>query len=118
MPRREDAYELYARAWNEPERALALLEECWAQDGVYADDEVPDGVVGRAALVDLIAATHEALPGFRVWETSTPRLLAGRLGLTWSQEGGDPRESSAGTDVIEFAPDGRIARVTGVLAIP
>ena len=118
MLRPEDVYELYARAWNEPERALALLEECWAQDGVYADDEVPDGVVGRAALVDLIAATHEALSGFRVWETSPPRLLAGRLGLTWSQEGGDPPESSAGSDVIEFAPDGRIARVTGVLAIP
>ena len=117
MLRPEDVYDQYARAWNEPERALALLEVCWAQDGVYADDEVPDGVVGRAALADLIAATHAALPGFRVWETSPPRLLAGRLGLTWSQEGGDPPESSAGTDVIEFAPDGRIARVTGVLAI-
>ena len=117
MLRPEDAYELYSQAWNAPERARALLEECWAQDGVYADDEVPDGVVGRSALADLIAATHKDLPGFRVWETSRPRLLAGRLGLTWSQEGGDPRESLAGTDVIEFGPDGRIARVTGVLAI-
>ena len=116
MLRPEDVYELYERAWNEPERALALLEECWAQDGVYADDEVPDGVVGRAALVDLIAATHRDLPGFRVWETSPPRMLAGRLGTTWSQEGGDPRESLAGADVIEFAADGRIARVTGVLS--
>lgn len=60
MLRPEEAYELYARAWNEPERALALLEECWAQDGVYADDEVPDGVIGRAPLIDLIVATHEA----------------------------------------------------------
>ena len=118
MLRPEDAYALYSRAWNEPERALALLEECWAEDGVYADDEVPDGVVGRAAMADMIASTHESLPGFRVWETSPPRLLAGRLGLTWSQEGGDPKESLAGTDVIEFAPDGRIARVTGVLANP
>ena len=118
MLRPEDAYGLYSRAWNEPERAAGLLEECWAQDGVYADDEVPDGIVGRAALVDLIAATHAALPGFRVWETSPPRLLAGRLGLTWSQEGGDPLESLAGADVIEFAADGRIARVTGVLASP
>jgi hypothetical protein len=118
MLRPEDAYELYERAWNEPAGALALLEECWAQDGVYADDEVPAGVVGRTALVDLIAATHEALPGFRVWGTSPPRLLAGRIGITWSGEGGDPQESSAGTDVIEFAPDGRIARVTDVLAIP
>ena len=116
MLRPEDAYQLYSRAWNEPGRASALLEECWAEDGVYADDEVPDGVVGRAAVGELIVATHEALPGFRVWETSSPRWLAGRLCLTWSQEGGDPRESLAGTDVIEFAPDGRIARVTGVLA--
>ena len=117
MLRPEDAYELYSRAWNEPERARALLEECWAQDGVYADDEVPNGVVGRAALGDLIVATHEELPGFRVWETSPPRWLAGRLALTWSQEGGDPRQTLAGTDVIEFAPDGRITRVTGVLAV-
>ena len=116
MLRPEDAYDLYQRAWNEPEHALALLEECWADDGVYADDEVPDGVVGRAALAELITATHEDLPGFRVWETSAPRLLAGRLGLTWSQQGGDPPQSLAGTDVIELATDGRIARVTGVLA--
>lgn len=114
--RPDDAYELYVRAWNEPEQTTALLEECWAEDGVYADDEVPDGVVGRAALAGLIAATYDDLPGFRVWGTSTPRWLAGRLVVTWSQEGGDPPESLAGTDVIEFASDGRIARVTGVLA--
>ena len=116
MLRPEDAYELYQRAWNDPASATALLDECWADEGVYADDEVPDGVVGRTALVDLIVATHDDLPGFRVWETSPPRMLAGRLGLTWSQEGGDPLESLAGTDVIELATDGRIARVTGVLA--
>ena len=112
----EDAYALYSRAWKEPDRAAALLEECWAEDGVYADDEVRDGVVGRAAVAAMIAETYETLPGFRVWETSPPRSLAGRLVLTWSQEGGDPVASLAGTDVIEFAPDGRIARVTGVLA--
>ena len=118
MLRPEDAYERYSRAWNEPERARAILEECWAPDGIYADDDVPDGVVGPAALADLIVATHEAMPGFRVWETSPPRMLAGRIGVTWTQEGGDPPESLGGSDVIEFAPDGRIARVTDVLAIP
>jgi hypothetical protein len=115
--RPEDAYELYVRAWNEPDNALSLLEECWAPDGVYADDEVPDGVVGPAALADLIAETHEALPGFRVWGTSPARMLAGRLGVSWAAEGGDPPETQAGTDVIDFAPDGRIARVTDVLTI-
>jgi hypothetical protein len=115
--RPEDTYELYVRAWNEPEHALSLLEECWAEDGVYADDEVPDGLVGPAALADFIVTSHGALPGFRVWSTSPLRWLAGRLAITWSAEGGDPPESSAGTDVIEFAPDGRIARVTDVLTI-
>jgi len=116
MLRPEDVYELYSRAWNDPTGAPALLEACWAPDGIYADDEVPDGVVGRAAFSQLIAETHATLPGFRVWETSTPRLLAGRLAVTWEQEGGEPSESLAGTDVIEFAADGRIARVTNVLA--
>ena len=115
MIRPADAYERYERAWNEPDHAAALLEESWAEDGVYADDEVPDGVVGRAALVALIAATHDALPGFRVWATSAARMLGGRMGVSWAAEGGDPPEQSAGTDVIEFAPDGRIARVTDVL---
>ena len=109
-----DAYDHYERAWNEPDNAPELLEEAWADDGVYADDEVPDGIVGPAALVALIRSNHESLPGFRVWATSHPRMLAGRLGVTWAGEGGDPPESSSGADVIEFAADGRIARVTDV----
>lgn len=114
MLRPEEAYERYERAWNEPDRAAALLDECLADDGVYADDDVPDGTVGQAALVALIKATHDSLPGFRVWGTSAPRMLAGRLGVTWAGEGGDPPESSSGADVLEFAADGRIARVTDV----
>ena len=114
MLRPEEAYDRYERAWNEPNGAKALLDECWADDGVYTDDDVPDGIVGRAALVDLIRSTHESLPGFRVWATSAPRMLAGRIVVTWAGEGGDPAESQAGADVIEFAADGRIARVTDV----
>jgi hypothetical protein len=115
MLRPEEAYDLYVRAWNEPEAAAAILADAWADDGVYADDEVPDGVVGPAALAALIEETHDALPGFRVWSTSTPRMLAGRLAVTWAGQGGDPPSPQAGTDVIEFGPDGRITRVTDVL---
>jgi hypothetical protein len=113
----EEAYEGYERAWNEPERAAAFLDKVWASEGVYADDDVPDGVVGPAALATLIVETHEALPGFRVWATSAPRMLAERMAITWAGEGGDPPISQAGTDVIEFGPDGRITRVTDVLDI-
>ena len=114
MLRPEDAYERYERAWNEPGNAATLLEECWAEDGVYADDDVPNGVVGPAALAALIVETHRAFPGFRVWATSAPRMYAGRLGITWAGEGGSPPETSQGADVFEFAADGRIARCTDV----
>ena len=109
------AYERYERAWNDPDGAEALLAGTWADDGIYADDEVPDGLSGRAALAALIAETHAAMPGFRVWATSEPRMLAGRMAITWSGSGGDPIQTFSGTDVIEFDPDGRIARVTDVL---
>ena len=116
MLRPEDAYERYERAWKERENTAALLAECLAEDGVYADDDVPAGVVGPAALAALIAATHTELTGFRVWATSAPRMLAGSLAITWAQEGGDPPVPQAGTDVIEFGTDGRITRITNVLA--
>src|SRR6266850_4357066 len=93
-----DAYERYERAWNEPAAAAALLEGAWAADGIYADDEEPAGVVGPGALVALITATHKAMPGFRVWRTCEPRILAGRLAVTWSAVGGDPPTTSGGTD--------------------
>jgi hypothetical protein len=110
-----DAYQRYERAWNEPANAAALLAEAWAVDGVYADDDVPDGLVGVAALVAFIVATHAELPDFAVWADGTPRLLAGRLAVRWAGAGGEPRMTFGGTDVIEFNADGRIARVTDVL---
>jgi hypothetical protein len=111
-----EAYDRYVRAWNEPGLAAALLDEAWAEDGVYADDEVPDGVVGPAALVALIQSTYEASPDFQVRSTSEPRMLAGRMAVTWAADGVEPGPAASGTDVIEFTPDGRIARVTDVLS--
>lgn len=117
MLRPEEAYEGYERAWNEPESSATLLEKVWAPDGIYVDDDLPDGIVGPAALAALIAETHEALPGFRVWATSAPRMLGERMAITWAGEGGDPPVPEAGTDVIEFGRDGRITRVTDVLDV-
>jgi hypothetical protein len=42
-------------------------------------------------------------------------MLAERMAITWAGEGGDPPIRQAGTDVIEFGPDGRITRITDVL---
>ena len=109
------AYDRYERAWNDPAGAAALLDGAWAEDGIYADDEAPEGVVGRAALVAMIQSTHEEYPRFRVRPTSVPRMLAGRMAVTWAADGVDPGGATSGTDVIEFDAEGRIARVTDVL---
>ena len=100
--RPEDAYEMYAHR-NEPERPLPS-SKCWAQDGVYADDEVPMASSGgRTRRPD---RGDPRGPRLRVWETSL-RDCAGRLGLR-SRKG--TRGVVAGTDVIEFAPDGHRPR--------
>lgn len=109
-----EAYDRYVQAWNEPANAAAILEGVWAETGVYADDEVPNGLVGLPALVALMKSNHADMPGFRVWSTTVPRMLAGRLAVKWEGSGGQPPIRSSGTDVIEFDRDGRIARVTDV----
>jgi hypothetical protein len=57
---------------------------------------VPNGVVGPAALAALIVETHETLPGFPVWATSAPRMLAERIAITWAGLGSDPPITQAG----------------------
>ena len=54
---------IYGASWNEPDEAkrTALLEESWADDGVYQD---PAGRAdGRAALVAHIGGFHAMFPG-------------------------------------------------------
>jgi uncharacterized protein YecE (DUF72 family) len=108
-----ETYETYSRAWNadDLEERTALLRSVWADRAVYVDDEVPDGLRGADAVLGYIAASHAEMPGLVVSDTSAPKLVDGRLLVRWSAEvNGEQRYS--GTDVVEFTPDGRIARVT------
>jgi hypothetical protein len=106
-------YAAYGRAWNadDPEERAALLRSVWADRAVYVDDEVPDGLRGADAVLGYIADSHAEMPGLVVSDTTAPKLVDGRLLVRWSAaQDGEQRYS--GTDVVEFAPDGRIARVT------
>jgi hypothetical protein len=107
-------YRAYSDAWNEardPERRNALLAESWSDDGVLVDEETPDGIVGRAALAEYIAETHRAMPGLAISDVTTPQVLGGRMRVQWIAHQ-DGEVTYTGTDLIELAPDGRIARVT------
>ena len=64
--------EIYMGVWGEPERErrLALLEQAWAEDGVYADPSAH--VAGRTALADHIGGVLRRFPGARF---ALPRVV-------------------------------------------
>ncbi len=108
-----DAYNSYTAAWNEKDSDVrkSLLDQAWAVDGALFDEETPDGLVGRKALNEYIAGTHEERPGLVITETSEPQVLGNRLRVSWVARQGDA-EMYTGTDFVEFAEDGRVSRVT------
>jgi len=108
-----DAYAAYSAAWHELASAARdqLLERSWADDGTFFDPEVPNGLVGREALDAYIAETHAEMPGLVITETSELQMLGNRVRVTWVAHQ-DGQQTYTGTDFIEFADDGRIARLT------
>ena len=59
------ALRLYDEAWTIPdyESRLVSLRTFWADDGLYSDPDVPEGVRGPEALATEIERTVEAVPG-------------------------------------------------------
>jgi hypothetical protein len=108
-----DAYRSYSAAWHQLETAArdALLEVAWAPEGVLVDDENPNGLLGRRALGEYIAATNEEMPGLAVTDTTEPQMLDGRMRTRWeARQDGVPVYT--GTDFVEFDAEGRISRLT------
>ena len=109
-----EAYAAYSHAWEpgSPDERIALLERGWAQDGVFVVEDEPEDLVGREALLAYIAGSHEQMPGLSISETSAPKMLGGRMLVRWVATETSAEQTFVGTDVIEFAEDGRIARLT------
>ena len=108
------AYTAYSAAWNERDdrdARNALLDRAWASDGVFVDEETPEGLIGRDALSGYIELTHREMPDLVIAETSEPEILGDRLRVRWVARQGN-RQMYTGTDFIEFADDGRVSRVT------
>jgi SnoaL-like domain len=107
------ALRLYDEAWTIPdyESRLELLRKIWMDDGLYMDPDVPEGARGPEALARVIDAQFELYPGMSI-VSSAPDVLDDRAWFRWSATLGTG-ESFNGVDFVEFAPDGRIARLTG-----
>ena len=103
----------YDEVWAEPDQAarLAVLSEIWAEDGVYVDPEVPDGVRGPAALSDLITTSLDEMPGLEIKATTALVVLGDRGWYRWEATTADG-EAFDGIDFVEFDAKGRIERLT------
>lgn len=114
----QEIAETYGAAWNETDEAKrrALLEQTWADDGVYTDPQ--SHVEGREALVALIAGFHQMMPGARIVPTSAADAHHGLIRFTWRMDGADGKAVMEGIDFGELAPDGRIKRIAGFFGPP
>ena len=79
------ACRLYDEAWTVPdyETRLASLRTIWADDGLYVDPDVPEGVRGPEAPATVIAEQLELYPG-RSDVSRGPGVPGGPAGLRGS----------------------------------
>lgn len=108
-----DTIDAYGASWNEPDAAarLRLLEQSWADDGMYVDPTVE--LSGREALVAHIGGTREVFGDFRIDRTSGLDEHHGYARFSWTMRGADGQTLTDGFDVVRLAPDGRLGLVVG-----
>jgi len=104
----------HLRAYGEPDPQVraALIAETWADDGVLVDPPL-DPAAGPEGLDATFAAVQALYPGhtFRRVTGVDRHHEVGRYG--WEMIDADAAVVLAGTDVVDFAPDGRLTRVVG-----
>ena len=104
----------FLAVWAEPDaaRRRATLEEIAAGDLTFRDAFA--STEGVEDLVGHIAAAQQHMPGIRMERRGAPRQCQGTGVADWVALGPDGSEVGRGTNVYDLAPDGRIARVTGL----
>jgi hypothetical protein len=110
---RDDVIAGYCAAWDEPnaERRMELLESVWAQGATYTDPTVH--TEGLAALVRHIATVQARYPGSRLVMTSPLDTHHDVARFAWKKVLADGTSLPEGIDFVTFAPDGKLASVTG-----
>jgi hypothetical protein len=103
----------YALAWTERDRAkrLAILERCFASDGVYLD---PSGRAdGREALCEHIAGFQQRLVDHRLDLASGIDEHDGYVRFAWRLSAPDGSQVMEGVDFGELDANGRLKLICG-----
>lgn len=93
-----EAVTTYAAAWAEADedKRRALLEECWAPDGLYLDPSAR--AEGREALARHIGGFRQTFADHRIEMTSGVDAHDGYLRFAWKMIGPDGGELMEGVD--------------------
>ena len=103
----------FLRAWGEPDanRRRSLVESCSAADIAFRDaHSATDGVEDLLANLE---AVQVFMPGVTLARDGDISLSDGTAIAGWKAIGQDGKEMGRGTNVYDFAPDGKLARVVG-----
>ncbi|MEX2226371.1 MAG: nuclear transport factor 2 family protein [Dehalococcoidia bacterium] len=108
----------YIAAWSETDDAKrrALIEQAWAEDGLYVDPAAEGR--GRDALAQIIAGFHAQAPGGRIDVASGIDQHHNQVRFAWNFVQADGKTAIEGIDVGELAEDGRLARIVGFWGAP
>ncbi len=112
---------IYAAIWNEPDQAARehLVPLCLHEDAVIIGPGYR--FTGHREVLDEIARFHRDDPGFKPMLTSGFDVHSGWARFSFVLLDSTGRQVNEGWDLVEFTPDGRIARVIsfwGVLPAP
>jgi hypothetical protein len=103
----------YMAAWNEADPAArqSLLEQCWADGGVYIDPNAE--LTGRQALLEHISKVQAGRPGARLEFMSGIDVHHNVLRFLWRLMRADGTYGDTSIDFGEIGPDGRLIKMIG-----
>ena len=106
----------YFAAWNArtPEERRAALDASVTDDVEFRD--AFGALFDRVELEAHLALVPAHMPGLTLRRGGEPRQCQGWGLVDWVAEGPDGAAKARGTNVFTLAPDGRLARVTGLWA--
>lgn len=108
----------YMAAWNEadPSARNRILEQCWADHGVYVDPNVE--LTGREALSQNISRVQAARPGALLEFVSGIDHHHNVLRFLWRLVRADGTAGDTSIDFGETGPDGRLIKIVGFFGPP